>query len=619
MVFGELIGGIAGPIFEEVWKLGGSAIKDVKQTYRKVDAFNRLYEACRRYEQRYRNRHGQIHLMPGLRKDPLPLESVYTTVKLLSNRSIKYFQTEQGLEEAFRQSDYRSFQLCNEERLDGIDFANHKKFLMVLGGPGIGKSTFLRKLGMEAFKSEGLLHQRCMPIFIELKELKEKKINLLEIIANEIEICGFPAAYTFAETALNKGQFLILLDGLDEVPRQNLINVAKCIEDFVDHYDQNRFVVSCRIAAYESSFRRFTDVTISEFDDEQINQFINNWFSSDLDRQFNAAGQYWEILSAPENKAVKELAHTPLLLTFLCLVYDRKQNLPKNRSSLFGKAIDILLEDWAAQKRLEKDQIYEGFYPELEKELLAEIAYDNFKEEQYFFHKSIVSKKISIFLADTLGAPERLDGDSILKAIEVQQGVLVERARDIYSFSHLTIQEFLSAQFIVDNDLIEEIVCRYTLKDRWREVILLMSGLLRGQVQKLWLNLEKVLINLVQENVSLKNILRSIDADNNYMREGFSYRISALLFAADIITERAVARYHILRKCLRAAIVIADAYPTLSASFGERELAVHDVFKHAVEELIEEAVNDAINEDVEQAYRSIFKTIAVAKKHEIFY
>ena len=85
------------------------------------------------------------------------------------------------------------------------------------------------------------------------------------------------------ESALEQGKLLVLFDGLDEVPSQNLNHVIEQIEDFVDRHDGNRFVASCRIAAYRSSFRRFTDVTIAEFDDEQIEQFIILWFSSEED------------------------------------------------------------------------------------------------------------------------------------------------------------------------------------------------------------------------------------------------------------------------------------------------------------------------------------------------
>ena len=90
-----------------------------------------------------------------------------------------------------------------------------------------------------------------------------------------------------------------------------------------DQYKENRLIASCRTAAYRTRFRQFTDVAMADFDDSQIEQYITNWFSSPEDREAKKARTCWDILQQPENKAAKELAQTPLLLTFLCLVYGR--------------------------------------------------------------------------------------------------------------------------------------------------------------------------------------------------------------------------------------------------------------------------------------------------------
>ena len=52
--------------------------------------------------------------------------------------------------------------------------------------------------------------------------------------------------------ALKSGKLLILFDGLDEVPAANVDNVVSKIGDFVDRYSDNRFIASCRIAAYKA-------------------------------------------------------------------------------------------------------------------------------------------------------------------------------------------------------------------------------------------------------------------------------------------------------------------------------------------------------------------------------
>jgi hypothetical protein len=95
-----------------------------------------------------------------------------------------------------------------------------------------------------------------------------------------------------------------------------------------------------------------------------------------------------------------------------------------------------------------------------------------------------------------LNAPKHLDGEVILQAIQVQQGILVERARDVFSFSHLTLQEYLTAQHIADHDgadnnLVEQVVCKHLTDQHWREVFQLAAGLMRGGVDPLLLQMER--------------------------------------------------------------------------------------------------------------------------------
>ena len=163
---------------------------------------------------------------------------------------------------------------------------------MVLGGPGAGKSTFLRKVGLEALRTfyyeNAVYRPRLIPVLLELKRFEKDDVDIAKFIAAEFETCGFPEAETFMQNALEQGNLLIMLDGLDEVPSANLDNVLTTIRDFVDRYDCNRFISSCRVAAagYRgSAFQRFINVTMADFDDEQILQFIGNWFSNELDTE----------------------------------------------------------------------------------------------------------------------------------------------------------------------------------------------------------------------------------------------------------------------------------------------------------------------------------------------
>ncbi|NEQ44363.1 MAG: NACHT domain-containing protein [Leptolyngbya sp. SIOISBB] len=449
-----------------------------------------IFQAFERYIGNYRYRHCQLKVL-GMRQ-PVDLEEVYTSVRLLDSEGISAFESLEALEKAYREQRRRQSTDSREKAKPGVKLAKAEQYLMVLGSPGAGKSTFLRKMGLEALKgNKGGLKHRCIPVFIELKRLTKSNIDLKKLIVQEFETCNFPRAAEFTNRALRQGRLLILLDGLDEVPTDNLTNAIRTIQDFVDQHRTNRFIASCRIAAYRTSFRQFTDVAMADFDDIQIEQFISNWFSSPEDWQAKKAQTCWEVLQRPENKAAKELAQTPLLLTFLCLVYGRAQRFPENRAQLYGKALRILLEEWAADKGIMQAEIYDGLSTELEEVLLAEIACKGFIKDQLFFTQRELVDAIKNFLAGNLNAPQHFNGQVVLKNMLVQQGIFIERADDAYSFSHLTLQEYLTAQYIVDHQRIGQLVNDHLFDERWHEVFLLVPGLMRGGAEALLLQIEE--------------------------------------------------------------------------------------------------------------------------------
>ncbi|TRU20355.1 MAG: NACHT domain-containing protein [Microcystis aeruginosa Ma_MB_S_20031200_S102] len=459
------------------------------------------YLFLREYTQRYWDRHGMIKVLKMSK--PMDLESIYVNVKCLGNLVRDYY--DENLENKYRESKQRRFNFRDDGKKDGLLLANQEQYLMVLGDPGMGKSTFLRKVGLEALKGNKDSYQHSLtPVLLELKNFKENEINIQALIEEEFKICGFPNVEKNISNKLEKGELLILLDGLDEVPTANVNNVIEKIKDFVDRHYKNRFILSCRTAA-RTHLQRFTDIEIVEFDDQQIQSFIEHWFSSELDRKNETAKNCWELLQKEEYKSAKELAHTPLLLTFLCLVYDENQSFPTNRSRLYQDALRILLEKWSAEKRLpNRGLVYENLSIEQEEILLSEIAYQNFVADKLFLEKREVVKQIKDHLKQNLNAPQHLDGEKVLKTIEIEQGILVERARDVYSFSHLTLQEYLTAQYIYDNELIEEAVKNYVTETRWQEVFLLVAGLMRGKADKLLLAMEKEAHNYLKTPLGQK-------------------------------------------------------------------------------------------------------------------
>jgi NACHT domain len=439
--------------------------------------------AMQQYVKIYAERYGQLKVL-GMRQ-AVPLEQIYTNVQFLGQDGLQLFESLDTLETNYRNARRRRFQWEKSSQQDGLAVANQQQFLMVLGQPGAGKSTFLRRMGWEALKVDAGKYQHpCIPVFIELKRFTPE-ICLERVIERELEICGFPRPADLSQQLLSQGKLLILLDGLDEVPAEHQDWAITQIQDFVDRYDQNRFIASCRTAAYRSSFQRFRDVMMADFADEQICQFISNWFQSKEDQRLGTAQTCWQLLQSGKYQAAKELAQTPLLLTLLCLVFDDSQIFPKNRAVLYGQALDVLLKTWAAEKRIQREPIYKDLSIPLEQMMLGEIAYTYFQDDRLFFAQRDVATQIHSFLASNLNAPKHLDATLVLREIQTQQGILVERAREVLSFSHLTFQEFLTAQHIADHQTISPLVTQHLLDPRWREVFQLVAGLMRVRADDL--------------------------------------------------------------------------------------------------------------------------------------
>ena len=513
-----ILSGVLVKIYEQISEFAG-------ETYHaaKADIENSYHQ----YYESYLERHGEVKVYcVGMRK-PLLLDDVYVAVQFLNQDTVSRYTSPEAIKEAFRdraESD-------SDGRQNGTQVAKDEQFLMLLGSPGVGKSTFLRKVGLEALKGKnGNFEHTCIPVFLELKNFKEDEIDIEALITKEFGDCGFPHPKELTQTALKLGDLLILFDGLDEVPRSNVDNVIGKIRDFVDRYSKNRFIASCRIAAYKGGFTRFTEVEMADFDDSQIQDYIKNWFAStpdphrhQLDESMETADRCWKTLNASEHSATKELARNPLLLTLLCLVYDRSQNLPRNRATLYAKALDVFLEEWAAEKRVHRGASV-NLYLDIadETRMLSEIAAKNFAEDRLFFSKDELITQIQEFGEGNTNTLETFNARKIFETILIDQGLFVERVRDSYSFSHLTFQEYLTAKYIVkDTRSIKGLVKGYLHNEQWREVFLLTAGIMH-EADDLLEAMEAEAIKLIN-TPKLKPLFQWVEQtagppDNHYSR-----------------------------------------------------------------------------------------------------
>jgi predicted NACHT family NTPase len=217
---------------------------------------------------------------------------------------------------------------------------------------------------------------------------------------------------------------------------------------------------------------------MADFSDYQITTFVNNWFSPDTKTAADCLDQI------KKSSQINELARVPLLLTLLCLAYNETLGFPRNKADLYKEAIDALLKRWDSTRRIKREEIYRSLSIPQKENMLSRIAAATFVESKYFIEEKDLREHISKFIINLPEINEanlHQDSEAVLKAIEAHHGIFVERARSIYSFSHLTFQEYFTAKYIVDNastGTIQRLIKDYSQDSSWNEVIKITAGML---------------------------------------------------------------------------------------------------------------------------------------------
>ncbi|WP_414581673.1 NACHT domain-containing protein [Scytonema sp. PCC 10023] len=407
-----------------------------------------------------------------------------------------------------------------QKRMPGLTVLAKNINLMVLGKPGSGKTTFLQRIVTECNK--GKLQPHRIPVLIKLREFVDDGRNF-EYSLERYLTQQWRLSEVETELVLSQGRALILLDGLDEVTGENGRKISKKIKQFVRSYPQNQLVITCRTQSQESRFERFDYVEVTDFNEAQVNAFAKHWFKvvcSNTQERKAKARQFLDKLYLEENKTIRELAITPILLSLTCAVFQAQGKFYSKRSKLYEEGLELLLEKWDKSRSIERDEIYRDLSVERKQELLSYLAVKKFEQRQYVLFEQ---EEIEGYIAEFLEISRR-DSRVVLRAIEAQHGLLIERSQKVWSFSHLTFQEYFVAKWFCDRARWQELAINVT-QTKWREVFLLVSQS-QLELDSLLRMMKKQIDLVLIEDKNLQEFLEWIRLKSNLVKA--PYKLAAI-------------------------------------------------------------------------------------------
>ena len=205
--------------------------------------------------------------------------------------------------------------------------------VLLIGKPGSGKSTALKRLAWELATARVQDANAPIPVLVELRELgRSGKKSVLDLIEAIFKRNKLRLGKETIEDLLRAGQVWVLLDGLNEVSSADAIAE---VDSFRTDYADAPMVFTSREARLVIQHKlEMLPLTVP-----QMEQFV----------EARLPGQAEKLLQALRDR-LRDLAETPLLLAMLCEVYRPDAPIPKNRGELFRRK---LVQDYEQEHKPE--------------------------------------------------------------------------------------------------------------------------------------------------------------------------------------------------------------------------------------------------------------------------
>jgi VWFA-related protein len=390
-----------------------------------------------------------------------------------------------------------------ETRRTELQQALREPRIVVIGEPGSGKSTFVRRIAFELCRNlrgtrppDAPLFlagdDRRFPVLIRAADFAKRLADpqrptkpddspdwIPWFLGKQNEEYKWGLDEPFFQNRLKQGDCLILVDGLDEAPDRLLRErMSRLFEKATRAFTKCDFLLTSRSQTYwgEAVVAGFQSLRIEPLEMPAILTFFGH-FAEALALTDSEAAQFLTALreALDQRFEIRDMAKNPVMLTALAVLQHNDQQLPDYRVELYEEILR-----WLAGAREHRPGRHsaENCLALMRKVALAMQDHEGGRIVQ-------INKREAAELAAALSGGSVDQAEKMLEEETEDSGILSPVGQTDLKFWHLSFQEYLAAREIAslsEAEQIERVVNSGKLyQGEWRETMRLLGGVLKQQ------------------------------------------------------------------------------------------------------------------------------------------
>lgn len=313
------------------------------------------------------------------------------------------------------------------------------KYITIIGDAGSGKSTLVKHLFLNT-----ILEKFKIPLLIELRYLNDVDTPLEDYIKEFTSMNKISVNPKILERFLEKGKFVFFLDGYDELEAKTKKRITKQLNDFVNKYDNNNYILTSRPYSNIEHLPLFLNLHMKDLSlkDGDIKGFIYK----QLNEEKEIAEKIITSIEQSKSRYINSFLKNPLLLSLYILTFQSYASIPDKKYIFYRRVINALFSEHDSKTKLGfvREKL-SGLNQEQFERVLKAFSFITYFDSQFNFDRDYVSHKLKIIKAKHKEI--KFDNNKFVTDLKSAIALWVDDDGEL-AFTHRSLQEYFAALFI---------------------------------------------------------------------------------------------------------------------------------------------------------------------------